>query len=94
MQAAPGYGVGSIPQQDGPGCGARDRQVRARRAGEGDPRRLGPLQAGQLVARGACRGGDTGKEAGRPVDANPQGEAMVKLGRGRPEGSDRRGKRK
>jgi hypothetical protein len=61
--------------------------VRARCAGEGDPCRLGPLQASQFVTRGACRGGDAGEEAGDPVDADPQGEAMVKLGRGRPEGS-------
>src|SRR4051794_4946966 len=42
--------------------------------------RLGSLQAGQLVARGACPGGDADEEATRPVDADPAGSGDGEAG--------------
>ena len=60
--------------------------MRARGAGEGGPRRLGSLQAGELVAGGAGCSRDTGEEAGQPFGADPQGKAVVKLDRRGPEG--------
>jgi hypothetical protein len=63
----------------------RQRQVRARGAGQDGSGRLGSLQTGQFLADGAGCSRDTGEKAGQPFGANPQGEAVMKLDRGRPE---------
>jgi hypothetical protein len=64
----------------------RQRQVRARGAGQDGSGCLGSLQTGQFLADGAGCSRDTGEKAGQPFGVNPQGEAVMKLDRCRPEG--------
>ena len=49
-------------------------------------RALAPASRASSSRAGACRRGDTGEETADTVNADPQGQAMVKLGRRGPEG--------